>query len=253
MAEGTGPSGSRLPLPQLSLTSGMPKRMTAGTPTSAAARASSTTVSADHWNCPGIETMGFLTPVPRADEERIDEVAGGQEVGLPDQGPHAGRKAQAAHTDRTREAPAARRALWSLVHDVRPPAPRSVCCLDSTARGCPPGPGSCDLGPSRPPAIARRSAAAEVTGPMQAMQVFARSSQSPLSCSNRTAMLSTADGLAKTTASTRPSRSKTGYVDPSAADDCPVGRHRFDLDTIIQQNADESLSRARSAWGISTF
>ena len=101
MAAGTGPSGSRLPLPQLSLDSGMPKRTTAGTPSSAAAAASSTTVSGDHWNWPGIETMGFLTPRPGADEERIDQL-GGLQVGLPDQGPHAGGEAQAAQADRTR-------------------------------------------------------------------------------------------------------------------------------------------------------
>ena len=50
--------------PTASLRSGMPNRITAGMPTSAAASAASTALSTEKLNCPGNEPIGFCTPLP---------------------------------------------------------------------------------------------------------------------------------------------------------------------------------------------
>ncbi len=60
----TTPSSAKLPEPSSSLASGMPKRMTAGMPSSATSRPSLTSSSTDVWATPGMDWTGLRTPSP---------------------------------------------------------------------------------------------------------------------------------------------------------------------------------------------
>ena len=60
----TTPSGRQDDAPTGSFSSGIPKRIRAGTPSSRIRGATSARRSADHWLTPGIEPTGFSTPEP---------------------------------------------------------------------------------------------------------------------------------------------------------------------------------------------
>ena len=60
----TGPSASKALDPVSSLTSGIPKSMSAGTPSEWSSLASFTILSTESWNWPGMEAISFLTSLP---------------------------------------------------------------------------------------------------------------------------------------------------------------------------------------------
>ena len=68
------PPRSRPPLPSSSLRSGMPKRITAPTPTACSRCASATASSGERRATPGSEPIGSRTAAALADEERCDEL-----------------------------------------------------------------------------------------------------------------------------------------------------------------------------------
>src|ERR1700691_459965 len=64
IARCTSPSSFHASLPNASLRSGIPNRMTAGTPAAQVSRASATTLSTDICATPGIDATAFFTPRP---------------------------------------------------------------------------------------------------------------------------------------------------------------------------------------------